>query len=155
MKKNNASDYYYFSKKYFQETMNSLRGNIFLMHAFYNDKIIGSAMFMHYNEFLHYHFSATHPDYYKLASNNLILSEAAQWGKANNKKLMHLGGGYTTEEDDSLLFFKKSFVKNGMHDFWVGRRIHDANIYQELANMILLKNPQLKDSSFFPLYRAK
>ena len=155
MHKNDATDYYFFTKEYFAETMRSLRGHIFMLHASYGGEIVSSAMFMHHGPFVHYHFSATHPEFYRLACNNLLLAEAARWGQDHGKKWLHLGGGYTTAADDPLLVFKKSFTKDGLCDFWVGRRVHNQAMYRELADAAVRANPALKDSSFFPLYRAR
>jgi len=154
MRKNVAPNYYFFTEIYFAETMQVLKGKIFILNALYEGKIVSAAMFMHHNNFMHYHFSATHPDYYKLACNNLILSEAAHWGQAHGKQIFHLGGGFTTADDDPLFVFKKSFAQNGLRDFWIGHRIHDKNIYQELVELAQKEKTGSLKTDFFPLYRA-
>ena len=153
MQKNMAQDYYYFTKEYFDETIQTLKGSIFILNALYEGRIVSAAMFMHHQQFMHYHFSATHPEYYKLACNNLILSEASHWGKSQGKQILHLGGGFTTAEDDPLFVFKKSFVKNELNDFWIGQRIHNHNIYQQLVELAQKNKAEPLKTDFFPLYR--
>ncbi|MCL2623694.1 MAG: GNAT family N-acetyltransferase [Planctomycetaceae bacterium] len=154
MQKNAAPNYYFFTEEFFIETMRVLNGKIFILNALYNGEIVSSAMFMHHHDFMHYHFSATHPDYYKLACNNLIISEAARWGKDHGKRLFHLGGGFTTADDDPLLLFKKSFAKNGLREFWIGRHIHNHDIYRKLVELAQKNKDEPLRSDYFPLYRA-
>jgi hypothetical protein len=152
MQKNNAKNYYFFDEKFFQEMMIYFKNHIFILNAIYKNEIIGTAMFMYYDRFMHYHFSATNPLYYKLACNNLILSTAAKWGKQNGITLFHLGGGYSTDYNDSLLIFKKSFSKKGLCDFWIGKRIHNYETYQKLVELTS-QYQTTENQSFFPLYR--
>jgi hypothetical protein len=154
MQKNYASNYYFFDEQFFKKTMEQLQDHIVIVNAIYNNEIIGTAMFMYYGHFLHYHFSATNPEYYKLASNNLILSEMTKWGKQNGINYFHLGGGYTTDPHDSLLSFKKSFSKKNLCEFWIGKRIRDFNAYQRIVELTL-QNRTNTDTSFFPLYRSE
>jgi hypothetical protein len=153
MQKNNASGYYFFTEEYFNETLHALHGKIFILNALFESEIVSAAMFMYYQKFMHYHFSATDPEHYKLSCNNLILSEAAYWGQKNQKEIFHLGGGFTTAADDPLFFFKKSFTKNGICDFWIGRRIHQQNIYQEFVKQVMATK-SMTNPDFFPLYRT-
>jgi hypothetical protein len=152
MQKNNAKNYYFFDEKFFKEMMIYFKNHIFILSAIYKNEMIGTAMFMYHNRFMHYHFSATNPLYYRLACNNLILSTAAKWGKLNGITLFHLGGGYTTNCDDSLLVFKKSFSKKGLCDFWIGKRIHNYEAYQKLV-ALTYQYQTFENQSFFPLYR--
>ncbi|MCL2349537.1 MAG: GNAT family N-acetyltransferase, partial [Planctomycetaceae bacterium] len=154
MQKNDAPGYYFFPEEFFAETMRALNGRIFILNAFHEGSIVSSVMFMHHQGFMHYHFSVTHPDYYTLACNNLITAEAAHWGKAHGKQFLHLGGGFTTSEDDPLLRFKKTFAKNGLHDFWVGRRIYNHDIYHELVELAQKNKDEPLKTDYFPLYRA-
>jgi lipid II:glycine glycyltransferase (peptidoglycan interpeptide bridge formation enzyme) len=153
MQKNYASNYYFFNEQFFKKTMDRLQGHIVIVNAIYRNETIGTAMFMYYEDFLHYHFSATNPEYYKFACNNLILSEMVKWGKHNGINYFHLGGGHTTASNDSLLSFKKSFSKNEFYEFWIGKRIHDLDVYQKLVELTSQIQTN-KNISYFPLYRT-
>lgn len=153
MNKNNATDYYYFPLDFFIKTINFLKPYVFIVNAKLNEKIISSSMFMYSDEFVHYHFSGTVPDYYKYAADNLILFEVAKWAKEHNKIYLHLGGGYTNSENDSLFKFKKSFTKDTIFDFYVGKRILNNQIY-DLLTMENIKKKGEINQNFFPAYRA-
>jgi serine/alanine adding enzyme len=153
MQNNKASEYYFLPYEFFVNTVKNLGDNVMLVNAFIGDEIIGSAMFMLYGDYVHYHFSGTKKEYWGYASNNLILHTVAQWGAANNKQALHLGGGRTNCEDDNLLLFKKSFTHKTFFDFAVGRNIHNQAIYDTLCKIALDKKPNI-NQEYFPLYRG-
>lgn len=151
MMKNNAADYYLFSEKFFINTFELLRGNVKLANAVYENKIIASAIILEYGEYMHYHFSGSDSDYKKLAATNLLLYKVALYGCKKGLKYFHLGGGYLGN-DDSLFKFKESFNKNEKYKFYIGKKIYNQEIYNELVNK---RKESLKglNYNFFPLYR--
>jgi lipid II:glycine glycyltransferase (peptidoglycan interpeptide bridge formation enzyme) len=154
MVKNNAISYYFFKDKFFYDTMELLKGNIYIFNAVYDSKIISSALIMKYNEFAHYHFSGADPEYLKLAPNNLLLYKVALWAYENGCKYFHLGGGYLGN-NDSLFEFKKSFSKNNLLKFYIGKKIHNKEIYIKLTEeWEKVNNNKEKKNNFFPIYRA-
>ncbi|GAH37862.1 unnamed protein product, partial [marine sediment metagenome] len=58
--------------------------------------------------------------------------------------------------NDSLFKFKKGFNKNGLLDFYVGRKINNEDIYEKLVKEWKIKNGLGENfrSDFFPLYRC-
>lgn len=154
MVKNNASPYYFFEDKFFYDTMDLLKGNIYIFNAIYDNKVISSALIMKYNEFAHYHFSGSDPEYLTLAPNNLLLYKVALWAYENGCKYFHLGGGYLGN-NDSLFKFKKSFSKNNLLKFYIGKKIHNKEIYIKLTEeWEKVNNNKEKKNNFFPIYRA-
>lgn len=147
--KNSFSNYYLFSDDFLKKTFGVLQGKQFIMNAWFEEKCISSAIFLHYNDFIHYHLSANDPHYYSLCANSLILYEAAKWGQANGKKQLHLGGAFS----DELFAFKKQFTKKGIFDYYVGKKIRDERMYQELL-AIKMKKGKISNLEYFPLYRG-
>ena len=47
-------------------------------------------------------------------------------------KYLHFGGGRTNDQNDSLLKFKKSF-SNTLSEFYIGEKIHNEFLYNELT----------------------
>ena len=68
MDRNGASEYYYFNGNFFNDTMDSLGENVFIVNAYYENKIIASSLIMRYGKCLHYHFSGVLKEYRKLQS---------------------------------------------------------------------------------------
>jgi serine/alanine adding enzyme len=132
MKRNGTTEYYFFSEKFFNDTIINLGENIIITNAYFENKIIASALFMKNENFLHYHFSGSDPEYRKLQANSLLLYKTALYGLENGIKKFHLGGGFESEKD-SLYKFKKSFNRNEPNDFFIGKKIHNYEIYNELV----------------------
>lgn len=150
MDRNDASEYYYFNENFFNDTVSSLGKNVFIANAYYKDRIIASSLIMRHNKYLHYHFSGALREYRKLQANNLLLYEIAKWGNENGYEKFHLGGGYESESD-SLYKFKKSFSRLEDNDFYIGKRIHNVEMYDSLTDIV--NKRKRNDSLFFPAYR--
>lgn len=154
MDRNDALEFYYFDLAYFKSLINNLRGNIFIANVIYEDRIIASGIYMHYDKFIHAHLSGTLSDYLKYSPANILRAEVANWGHKNGKQFFHHGGGYTNSEKDGLYRFKKSFSKNTNFDYYVGKKIWDQKLYQLLT--IKAQEQFLDiDKDFFPTYRFR
>lgn len=148
MDKNNAKNYYYFSKEYFKNLKELLNNRITIFNAILKDEIIASMIVLMGTENIHFHLSAIDPNFYKESPNNLLAYEIALWGIENNYKKIHMGGGCGGKED-SLYRFKKTLNKNGELDFYIGKKIWNKEIYNKLCS---IKNVGI-DEEFFPAYR--
>ncbi len=155
MKKNSASDYYFFPMEYFIQLKENLKDRIMLINAKVNGEIISSSLFMYSDKYMHYHLSATNPEYYIYSANNLILKVAARWGVENSKELLHLGGGVSASSEDRLLKFKASFGKEGenLKEFWIGRKIYNSEAYDRFVDISKEGKKEREESEFFPRYR--
>ena len=153
MDKNNASDYYYFSKEYFDRLKSIECHKLILINGFVEDKIVSSAMFMCSDEYMHYHLAATEPEYYSYAANNIVLAKAIEYGRELGLKWLHLGGGLTSDEKDRLFKFKHNFgrTEDNLKDFYIGKAVFMPEVYGKLCEMA--KEDGMKNDGFFPAYR--
>lgn len=147
MDRNHAKPYYYFSETFFANTVRLLHGHIELFEVTHEDKIIASCLFMHFNQYVHYHLMGSDSDYLRFAPINLLIHEAALWAKEQGYAYLHLGGGYTG--NDSLYRFKKTFNEEQSLDYYVGNKIHMPDIYAKLQEHV---RDMAKDE-YFPAYR--
>ncbi|MDR4949070.1 GNAT family N-acetyltransferase [Neobacillus cucumis] len=146
MDKKNAYEYYYFQRDFFENSAELLKDHLELIEVVMDDKVIMSCFFMHYGDFIHYHLLGSDEDYLHFSPNNSLIHYVVEWGKAKGKKALHLGGGYTGDID-TLYRFKKRFNKYGDLPFYIGKKIHNQAIYDELV-----KDLPVPDN-YFPLYR--
>jgi lipid II:glycine glycyltransferase (peptidoglycan interpeptide bridge formation enzyme) len=135
MERKHASDFYFFNNKYFEYIFQNLNDHFSLFSACYKNEIISSAIILYCNGRMHYHLSASNPDFKHLAPNNLLLYTAACQGADNGYTTFHLGGGI--EPQDSLFAFKRSFHRAGLKDFYIGRTIFCNDTYQKLLQIRL------------------
>ena len=150
MRRDNANSYYFFNDDFFDSILNNLEKNAKIYTVYYEGKAINSSIILFNGENAHYHLSGTLSEYMKLGANNFSLYEiAVDLCKLGYKKF-HLGGGYGG--DDSPLFkFKKSFNKNGELNFYIGKKIYNEKLYNELCK---LENVDINES-YFPAYRKQ
>ncbi|SHH20360.1 lipid II:glycine glycyltransferase FemX [Tepidibacter thalassicus] len=151
MEKVKASSFYYFGDEYFENISKS--DNCILFEVVLNDEVIAGGLFLKYGQYFHYHLSGSLSEYLKYAPNNLMLMEAIKYAKSIGLKKMHLGGGITSDPQDRLFKFKKSFSKQTL-DFYIGKRVHNEQIYNKLCDEWLLNNPD-KNPVYFLLYKQR
>lgn len=149
MRRVNADDFYSFQKVYFDELRKDDK-NI-LLCVKYNQQIIASAIFMGYGEYFHYHLSGSRREYLKLAPNNILLWEAIRYAKEHGYQKMHFGGGLSDSMEDNLFKFKSRFSKE-YADFYIGKRIHNSEIYNMLIRQWEVRNG--KKASLLLQYRT-
>lgn len=130
MNKVNASKKYYFNEEYFDH-LNKVEHICISVNK--DNVTIASAIFLKYKDFFHYHLAGSLKEYLKYSPNNLLLWSAIKYAKDNKFAKFHFGGGLTDSLSDNLYKFKKSFCKNTA-DFYIGKRIHNKEIYDYLIN---------------------
>ncbi|MDD4781268.1 MAG: GNAT family N-acetyltransferase [Tissierellia bacterium] len=129
MKKVDADDYYYFNDRYYGNIKEN--SNYVLMNVKREDKVIATAIFMGYGDYFHYHLAGSLKEELSLSPNNLLLWEAISYAVSKGYKKMHFGGGLTDSLEDNLFKFKSRFSKN-YTDFYIGKRIHNQEVYEYL-----------------------
>jgi len=151
MDRNEAGDFYYFEKEYFQFLLDNLKEHILNINIYYDNKCIASGLYFIYGEYIHAHLSGTDHEYLKYSPAYYLKYLTATWGKEHGYSFVHYGGGTTNDPEDPLFKFKSKFTKEGFFDFVIGRKIYNKNIYDKLVDLAGKADDQ---SGFFPLYRA-
>ncbi|MEH7226766.1 GNAT family N-acetyltransferase, partial [Bacillus sp. JJ1566] len=152
MDRNNASDYYYFDDQYFYEQVKKTEiSKTLLLFAKRVDEIIAGTLVIVGKEFSHYHLGASKTKYLEYRPNNLLFDFMIEACKSFGSKELHLGGGY--QENDGLFKYKTSFSNNRNYDYFIGKKIHNKEIYNNVIEY-LKKQYELKED-YFPIYRGK
>lgn len=149
MKRNNAEAVYYFNDQYFTDCLRLLGEHIVLTEVSFGGKTIGMGLSFAYGPYIHTHLSGTLEEYHHLSPAYLLQYALAIWGKENGYHLIHDGGGRTSDSKDKLFLFKKQFGKNTEFDYFVGHKIWNKEIYQQLCKSAGTQD----ESDFFPAYR--
>jgi len=149
MKRNEATDYYYFDDNYFEQCVRLLGKNIVLVEAIYENITIAMGVYFIYNKVIHIHLSGTLSEFLHMSPAYVLRYAITLWGKQHGYDLIHHGGGRTNSPEDSLYLFKKQFGKNTEFEFWVGRKIWNCGIYEKLCETV----GKRKDITYFPAYR--
>jgi len=154
MKKDNAEEYYYFKRPFYESIDRDLKENYEMFYAMYEGRPIAMSIMIFANDRLNYHLSGSDLEYRNLAPSNLLLYKAALWGFERGYKTFHLGGGVGSGED-GLYKFKAAFNKNSDYQFSIGKQVFDQEKYDELVKIRRESDSGFDETShFFPLYRA-
>lgn len=149
MNRNSAQDFYYFDESYFEKTLKFFKNNILLVEAMYKEKTIAMGFYFVYGDYIHTHLSGTLSKYMKLSPAYVLRYALTQWGKERGYTMIHHGGGTTNDPDDSLYKFKKQFGVHTDFQFYIGKRIWNHDVYNELCK----KRNVTGNVEFFPAYR--
>lgn len=155
MRKDNAEEYYYFKRPFYESIDRDLKDNYEMFYAMYEGRPIAMSLMIFANGRLNYHLSGSDIEYRNLAPSNLLLYKTALWGCEHGFKTFHLGGGVGSGEDN-LYKFKAAFNKTSDCQFSIGKQIFDQKKYDELVKIRRESDPNFDETShFFPLYREK
>ncbi|MGD9678854.1 MAG: lipid II:glycine glycyltransferase FemX [Vulcanibacillus sp.] len=150
MKRNNADKYFYFKKDYFEE-INKLSENHIYFNVLYQDKIVSTELVLFDNTNCYSYLGGTDNEYFDLRPNDFVKYEIIKWAKSIGLKRFVLGGGYG--KDDGIFRYKRSFAPNGVYDYYIGKRIINNELYNQLVT--LRKSEIVEEKiNYFPLYRA-
>lgn len=149
MDRNNADEYYYFDQEYFSKTLKNFKENILLVKSIYGEKTIAMGFYFKYKNYIHTHLSGTLTEYLEFSPAYVLRYALTEWGKKNGYNLIHHGGGTSNDENDSLYKFKQRFGKNTEFKFYIGTKVWNSVIYEEMCKQVSVD----RDLDFFPAYR--
>ncbi|MDC3053881.1 hypothetical protein OA187_04910 [Candidatus Pelagibacter sp.] len=137
-----ADEFYYFKKNFYEKLYKLIKKNGFIISVEDKNKnLVGSSIFLTFNETMHYYLSALDKKKKIPGIHNYILYEAYLECKKKNISICNLGGGTTNNLDDNLLIFKKS-MSNAKSNFYYGYKIFLKKNYQKLVNAFKENHPQ-------------
>lgn len=147
IQKNEIGSYYQFPLSFLQEHFRALGSHVCIANARVDGKTISASFLLQCGDHMHYHLSANDYTMTAYQGNSLLLYEAAKRGKAFGCKYLHLGGVGTAEP--TLMHFKLSFTHHGGMPFFVGSRVRNPQIFEELSAKYGTGRP-----GYFPPYRG-
>jgi len=144
MKGVGAGLYYFFDYEYFMNFRKLLANNQKLIVAKYEGKIVSALFLMIRGEYAHIHLSGSVYEYLKFGVNNKIKHNATIIGREFGAKCFHFGGGNSANIEDPLFKFKANFSKERAA-FFIGKKIHNEDIYNKVCSVWEKTHPELKD----------
>ena len=150
MDRNKAGDFYYFPQEFYEQLHRDLKGNFIYAHTIKDGKIISTELLIYNERFLHSFLGGTLSDYFSYRPNNILKHEVIKWARAKGIKYFLLGGGYSDE--DGIFRYKRSFSRDGVTDFYVGKKIYDEATVQRLEQLTAL-GERSHGENYFPPYR--
>jgi hypothetical protein len=137
-----ADKYYLFSLTFFQDIFHNLNDHLVLFEVIDEEgRLNNIAIILIHSKKATYYFSARN-EWADNSSNNFLLDNAIKYAKNMGAKTFYLGGGNSSNLSDPLLKFKSNF-SNRKTDFFIGKKIHNQKIYDEVIRQWEEKYPDL------------
>lgn len=151
MDRDQADDYYYFGKAYFRQMLERFPDHITTGKVFLGNQLIAMGVYFRYGRFLHAHLSGTISEYLEYSPAYILKYALALYGHEKGYEVIHYGGGSSPSPDNSLYRFKREFGKNTEFDFYLAKKVWNAEVYQKLCEA---KGTDM-NTGFFPAYRSE
>jgi hypothetical protein len=156
MKRRQASSQYYFSHQFFNHIQEYLPENFAYAYVLKDKEIISAELLLFNRSFIHSFLGGTLPEFFSSRPNNLLKHQVILWAKSKGIKYFLLGGGYA--ENDGIYKYKLSFAPEGVRDFYVGKRVINAEAVDLLEKVrreegIKQGTSIVEKNQFFPSYR--
>ena len=135
--------YLFFNKSYFKSLIESTKSTSFV--AFDNKKPVAWILAFHNKYYINGHIGGTLTDYLNISPFSLLYAEMIKFGQKKGCRYLNVGGGATGNPSDSLLAYKMNFSKT-TSDFYIGKKVHNQKIYDEITRQWELKNPEKAES---------
>lgn len=140
MDRNNADSFYYFKKGYFEAIARELASNALFMFVIYQDEIISCELVLHNSYISYSYLGGTLHDFYQYRPNDFLKYNAIMIMKEMGIQKFLLGGG-----PEGVLRYKKTFAENGTIPFYIGKKVHNQAVYDEIVSQWEDKYPEKKE----------
>lgn len=136
MDRNNADDFYYFTRDYFHNIISSIPNNCKFYFVIMNSKVISTELVLYGKSVAYSFLGGTLSDYFEFRPNDFLKDLIIKDLIIEGKEYFCLGGG-----PDGVIRYKKTFAKNGTYKFYFGKKIHNQDIYNKIINIWEIENP--------------
>lgn len=140
MSRRGSEDFYHFGVDYFRRIAKQMPSN----SAFFfteSDGIPVSVELVLHSDYVAYSFlGGTLSEYLPLGANALLKHAIILEMKRRGISYFCLGGGY--EANDGIFRYKRKFAINGITDFFIGKKIHQPDLYNVIVRQWENRFPQ-------------
>ncbi len=134
--------FYHFPREYFVETAELLGDRVWYLVALLEETPIAALMVIESGTALTYHLGASDEQYWSLRPNDALFAHLLQIAShQRNNRTVSLGGGTSADPNDSLYRYKSKFG-NQHRPVYIGARIHQPQVYQQLCHQWETANPE-------------
>ena len=153
MNRNSADDYFYFNKIFFKNLIDQLGENSLFTFVYKGEQIISVELNLFSGISAYGFLGGTFSEYYKYSPNSFLRFELIKYLKKQGIMNYSIGGGHS--KADNIFKYKKSFSKNIESKFYIGKKIHNEQVYNTICEIWEEKYPQNKEKYNFFLLKYK
>jgi UDP-N-acetylbacillosamine alanyltransferase len=148
--RNNARKEWYFPESFFSNISKNPAFHLFKV-VDQDNRIHSSSLFILHQLCSYYFLAANNPPILP-GANDLLIFEMCNFAAEMGCEKLILGGGNSSKPDDPLLLYKKKFSSLN-HFLYLGKLIHNKEIFESFCHKILVQRPDLTLSNYFLKYR--
>ena len=130
MLRNQASNFFYFDKKFYNNMNHEMGDDILYFFIYKDKKCVSTELVLKGRKVAYSYLGGTNSEYYVYGANVFLKHNIIKYLKNEGLEYFYLGGGMTI--GDEIFNYKKKFSKNGVIDFFVGKKIHNKNVYNDI-----------------------
>lgn len=153
MRRNDAKEYYFFSRDFFKELIQTHQNRVLLVFAYKDGSPVSTELVTYWKKNSYGFAGGTLAEYYEYSPNSYLRFELIRHLMKEGISNYSIGGGY--QRDDTIYKFKKSFSRNVDSRFFIGKKVHNQSVYDELVRVWERNNSEKKDAyrNFLLKYR--
>ncbi len=141
MDRNKADKFYYFPDDYFVLLIKYNQNDCIFYFTYLNEIAISCELVLAGSQIAYSFLGGTLSDYFSYRPNDLLKDFIINDLKCKGYKYFCLGGG-----SEGVVRFKQSFSINGVKPFFIGKKIYNHTIYNNLIEQWQLKHPEKVNS---------
>ena len=131
LERRQAAKRYYFGKEFFQKIGNTLSGKYCYFHATHQGRVVSSELVLISGNTIYSFLGGTLAEYFNLRPSDLLKYRIIEWARENGHRQFVIGGGH--QPHDGIFAFKKAFAPTGLVPFFIGKKIHNPEVYKQLV----------------------
>lgn len=135
--------YLFFSLEHFRNMFQMDEIEFFI--AYQDDKPIACYSGLVSPEYYGNYLRASLTEYNKTGVNTLMYWSMIKSAKAHGCHYVHFGGGSSSDPENSLLKYKMNYSQT-LSEFWIGKRVHNQVIYDQIVAQWKEKHPESYES---------
>nr|MCR4903436.1 GNAT family N-acetyltransferase [Butyrivibrio sp.] len=135
----NSIPYLFFNKEHFRRMFQ--QKNIEFFIAYQGNIPIACYSGLVSEEYYGNYLRASLTEYNRTGVNTLMYWSMIKSAKAHGCHYVHFGGGTSGDPENSLLHYKMNFSKT-LSDFYIGKKVHNQVIYNEIVKQWKEKHPE-------------
>jgi len=143
MSRNQAGGFYFFDEDVFKQLAGSLPHNSLFVFVYKDQVPVSTELVLFGGQAAFGFLGGTLAEYYSLSPNSYLRHHLIRHLKQTGLKFYSIGGGM--KRNDNIFQFKKSFSRNVDSTFYIGKKVHNPVVYNDLCRAWELKNPGEKE----------
>lgn len=138
--RNNADKSFYYNYNFFHQIKDHFPHNTLFCFALSEGIPVSTELILHKSANAYAFLGGTLSNHYNKSPNTFIQNEIVKDLLAMGLSFYNRGGGIS--RGDSLYLFKKSFSINTDSVFYIGKKVHNQNVYDEVIKQWALRFPE-------------